>query len=284
LAAYVAASSIACTCSRRRDDVAGDAAADQADVGRGGIVDAAQGHVGDRPGRGDDRASALLGRDPRVGGAAQKAKLERLLGRCREHDVADGRRMVVAEPEPGVQPAEVEGLGAVQADLLHGRQHELHAGVRGAVGQAGDRGQHHRDRGLVVGTEDRVPAVDDDAVSHLGLDRPVGGHRVEMGVQENRSPLAGGGGETAVDVADVRPDPRAGVVLVRLESQPAEELEHAVGHGPLLAGWAGDGGQVAEELDHAPHLLGAHGRSPFAVAACWSGISSPYSGPNFPHR
>ena len=52
------------------DDVHGAAALDEADVGRGLVVDAAEVHGGERTGRGEDRAAPVLRLDAGVRGDA----------------------------------------------------------------------------------------------------------------------------------------------------------------------------------------------------------------------
>ena len=68
------------------DDVDRAAARDRPDVrGRLG-VDAPEAHVGDRARRREDRAAALLGAHPRVGGGPAERRLQAVVGRRGDHD------------------------------------------------------------------------------------------------------------------------------------------------------------------------------------------------------
>ena len=222
-----------------------------ADVRRRLGVDPPERHVGDRAGRGDDRAAAVLRGDPGMRGAADEPEPEGPLRRRGQDDVPDRGGVVVAVPDPGAQPRRVERLGAAQADLLHRRQHELDPGVRPPRSdELRDGGEHDGHGRLVVGTEDGVVPVHDDAVSHLGVDRPRRRHGVEVGVQEDRNAVAiVGRRQRDVDVPHVGADLRPGVVLGRVEAEVAEEVERAVGDGPLTPRRARDRSQLAEQVE-----------------------------------
>ena len=110
---------------------------------------------------------------PRMGGAAVEAGGNRLLGRRAEDDLADRRRLVVDVAEPGLEPLLVECTRPEQPDLLLRREEQLDAGVRTSLRHDPPRRlEHHGDRRLVVGPEDRAAGVSDDAVLDDGLDRP----------------------------------------------------------------------------------------------------------------
>ena len=160
-----------------------------------------------------------------------------------------GGGVVVAVPEPRVQAAGVELLGAQQPDLLHRRQHQLDAGVRPALAdEVAHRAQHRGHGRLVVGAEDRRLGVHHAAVLDHRLDRRRRRHGVQVGVQEQRVAL-GGGLDPAVDVADVRADRRARAVLVRLQPELAEEADRQVGDPALLARRAGHRSQAHEQVE-----------------------------------
>ena len=72
------------------------------DVGRGGGVDPAQPHVGDRPGRRGDGAATLLRCDPGVGRPADESQPQGALRRRGRDHVSDRRGVVVAVPEAGL--------------------------------------------------------------------------------------------------------------------------------------------------------------------------------------
>ena len=56
------------------------------------------------------------------------------------------------------------------------------------------RFEHRRDRGLVVGAEDRPARVPDDAVLDDGLERPLRRHGVEVRAEEERRAAVGATG------------------------------------------------------------------------------------------
>ena len=111
-----------------RHHVRGRAALDAADVrGRLG-VDPADLHRGDRAARRRDRVVTRLGADAGVRGLALEARLERVVGRRREHDLADRRGVVEDVAEVGAQARLVEGLRPLERLLLAGREQDLDAG------------------------------------------------------------------------------------------------------------------------------------------------------------
>ena len=159
-----------------------------------------------------------------------------------------GGGVVVAVPELRAAAARCRSaLRPAQADLLHRRQHELDAGVRPRPCGRGraTAASIADDRGLVVGAEDGVVRVRDDAVLHNGLDRRRSAAPCRGG-RSGRSASAGASvaGSAAVDVADLGPDLGAGAVLVRSRPRSRRKSSDAVGDRPLLARRAGDGGQL----------------------------------------
>ena len=108
--------------------------------------------------------------------------------------------------------------------------------------------EHRRDRGLVVGAEDRAAGVAHDAVLDDAARSAPRRHRVEVGAEEDRRPLARSaraGGE----VAHRRADARARVVLVDARARGREVGAHAVGDGALLPRRARHRGQLGEEIE-----------------------------------
>ena len=85
-----------------------DPALDRAHVGGRLLVDAAERHVRDRVGGGEDRRAARLGADAGVGGAAVELGGEAEVGRRRGDDLADRRRVVEDVAEVGLQLRGVE--------------------------------------------------------------------------------------------------------------------------------------------------------------------------------
>ena len=118
--------------ARVRNDVAGRAPRDDADVRTRLRVDTAQAEVRDGARRGGDRRAPVLGNHARMRRAAAERHLERDGRRRAEHDLADRRRLVVHVAELGLQPRAVEGVRAAQADLLL-RREERARGRRAVV-------------------------------------------------------------------------------------------------------------------------------------------------------
>ena len=167
------------------DDVAGDAALDDADVGRGLLVETSESHVRDRAAGGRDRRAPLLRRHAGVGGLADEGDLHDHRVRRAEDHFADRPGLVVDVAHPGGEPRAVERLGAAQADLLLRREQELEARVRDPLLDHPPGGLDHRhDRRLVVRAEDRAAAVPDDAVLDDRLDGAGRRHRVHVRAEE----------------------------------------------------------------------------------------------------
>ena len=171
---------------------------------------------------------------------------DRLLRRCAEDDLADRRGLVVDVAELGLEPGLVERVRAEQPDLLLRREQQLDAGMRTVLRDDPPRRlEHHDDGRLVVRAENRAAGVPHDPVlvDH-GLERPVGGNRVEVGAEEDRRSLVTPPGQPAEDVPHRRADDGSGAVLVPREPDVVELGDHAVGDGPLLAP-AGSGSRRA---------------------------------------
>jgi hypothetical protein len=131
----------------------------------------------------------------------------------------------------------VEGLGALEADLLLRCEEQLEARMRAPlVHDALRRDEHHGDGGLVVRPEDRARAVVDDSLLDDRLDRTLGRHGVEVGAEEDRRAGAVGRLQSTVEIAGVGADRRARAVLVHREPEVAEEGADDVGGRALGAG------------------------------------------------
>ena len=171
----------------------GGAAVDQSDVRGRLLVDPAEPHLGDRLGGGEDRRAALLRVHARVRGAAVERDVELLRRRRAEDDVADRRGLVVDVADLRAQARVVERERAEQADLFLRREEQLDPGVRAVLGEHAARGlEHGGDGRLVVGAEDRLPRVADDAVLDDRLDRVLGGTVSRCAQRKSGSPSAVG--------------------------------------------------------------------------------------------
>ena len=263
-----------------RDDVAGAAARDRADVRGRLLVDPAEPQVGDRARGGGDRGAALLRHHPGVRRPAVEADADRASGRRAHDHVADRRRLVVDEAELGLERCVVEREGAEQADLLLRREQELDAGVRPALGDDAARSLDQRDDGrLVVRAEDRPAGVPDDAVlADDGLERALRRHRVEVGAEEDRRTDGLAPGEAAEQVADRRADPRAGVVLLRPRAR-SQRARRSRGRRPRAPRQAGSASHRAPERERASSTAAAFRtrRDSSSRAARW-----PFDGPGRP--
>ena len=184
-----------------------------------------------------------------MGRAAVEANLHRVRVRRAEDDLPDRRGLVVDVADLRSQPRRVERGRAEQADLLLRREQELDSRVRPAIREHAPRRLEHDGHGrLVVRAEDGAAGVADDAVLEHRLERPVRRDGVEMRAEEERHAVRGRL-DPRVQVSRVRPDLRAGVVLVHVEGEIAEVGGHAVGDLALLARRAPQRGQLGEERD-----------------------------------
>src|SRR5204862_223806 len=99
--------------------------------------------------------------------------LDAVVGRRGDDDLADRRGVVEHVAEVGPQLTDVERLGARQRVLLGDREQQLDADRRALDRDPVRQREHHRDRGLVVGAEDRLVAVGPAALLADRLDRDV---------------------------------------------------------------------------------------------------------------
>ena len=178
-------------------------------------------HGGDRARSGRDRVVARLGADARVRRLAPEARLDRVVGRGGEHDLANGRGVVEDKAEVGAQARLVERLGALQSLLLAGGEQDLDTGRGLALTHDPAHGAHdRRDRGLVVGAEDRLVAVREQAVLAHHLHRAVERHGVHVRAEEDR--------RSALRAPRSARQQVAGRVLLHLEPEPAQILGQGV--------------------------------------------------------
>ena len=151
----------------------------------------------------------------------------------------------------------VEGGRALEADLLLRREHELDAGVRRSLPEnPAHRLEHHDDRGLVVGAEDRPPRVPDDAVLDDRLEASVERDRVGVRAEEDRVAVPVLARDAAVDAPCRALEHGCGVVLVPLEAEIGQVLADAVRHRPLLPGRARHRAELEKQVEHGRGQLG----------------------------
>ena len=187
--------------------------------------------------------------------------LERLRERRTQDHGPDRGRLVVDVADARLEALVIERRRALEPDLLPRREQELDPGMRTALGEdAPRRVEHRRHCRLVVGAEDRPGCIANDPVLDHRLDRRRRRHGVQMRAEEQRLP-GRGGLESRVDVAGVRADRRADIVLVRLQPAVAQVPEHQVGDRTLVARWARHGCELREETED----VGGHG--PYATSA-----------------
>ena len=183
------------------------------------------------------RAAAAMAERPSSGAMpgvrrlAAEDRLDRRLVRRAEDDVADRRRPGRTRSRPATTSRVSSNAPAPSRPVSSfGVKSELDAGVRPALGQdPPHRLEHHRDRRLVVGAEDRPPRVADHAlVVDDRLDRAVGRHGVEVRAEEDRrAAVLRGRLDARVEVPHRRADPCAGVVLVDVEPEVAQVARDA---------------------------------------------------------
>ena len=143
----------------------------------------------------------------------------------------------------------VERVRADEPDLLLGREQQLDAGVRTALGEdQARRLEHDGDGSLVVGAEDRAGGVPNDAVLDDGLDRGRRRHGVEVGAEQERLTRRGRL-DPRVQVAHRRADLRAAAVLVDLEAAVPQVADDEIRDRALLAGRARDRGELREQVE-----------------------------------
>ena len=161
--------------------VADHAAADDADIRRGLVVEPAEGERRDGPRGGLDGVDPLLGLHAGVRGLALHGDVDGEVGRPAGDD---GVERVVVEQEAARrgEAREVELLHAEQADLLLARDGNLDRRVHGRDAQ---RLEHLGDAGLVVGAENGRAARADDAVREPRLDADAGLDGVAVAGEED---------------------------------------------------------------------------------------------------
>ena len=183
-----------------------------------------------------------------------EANLHRPRVRRAEDHLADRRRLVVDVAEPRLQPLVVEGGRAEQPTSSFGvNRSSMPPCGRFSASTRRVAFEHRRDGRLVVRAEDRAGRVAHDAVLDHRLDRALGRNRVEVRAEEDRV-AAVGRFEAAVDVADVRADLRARIVLVDRQPEIAQVADHDVRNRALLARRARERRQLGEKVDD----LGGH--------------------------
>ena len=249
--AFVVTARLGAQRDRLRDDVGRDAALDDADVGGGLRVDAAETHRRDAFGGDLDRADAALRRHAGVRLEAVHHELHVIRrGRARHQEA--GRVAVEDEAGPGRQAAEVEVARAEEPDLLTDRERDLDGPVRHAA--VAERVQHladDRQAGLVVAAEDG-PAV---AADDVALDDRAHAFTGDDGVHVRRQQQGRGACDRAVDareeVAGFAADLRAGVVEPRLRPERVQLASQAERDRAFLPGMAVDADEVEEEREQA---------------------------------
>ena len=169
-----------------------------------------------------------------------------------EDDLAERRALVVDVPGGRHEPGVVERVRSSKRDLLLRREEKLDTCVAAPLSEhAPYRFEHHHDRGLVVGAEDRAGGVADDPVlvDHR-IDRSLRRNGVRMCAQEDRRPLSTvRRRDAAVHVPGIAVQPRGGVVLVPLEPQVGQVGGDPVSDRALGAGRARHRAQLEEEVD-----------------------------------
>ena len=178
-----------------------------------------------------------------------------LMGGRGDDQLPDRARVVERIPERRPQRAEVELGGAAQALLLGNREDQLESDRSRPGREAGGELDQDRDRGLVVGAEDRLATTAIHAVGELDLDPPRLGHGVEVGA-EHHPPVP-----RPRDARDQVARSRAGrlrrVVLDDVDAVRAQLAEYGVRHRPLRAGRARD---LAESHEAFEEPILAHGQ------------------------
>ena len=241
--ALVARPSIDREPAARGHDVGAVPPSNQADVRGRLLVDATEPEIRDGASGRDDRRAAVLGVDPGVRRASREEDVDRPARGSRDDHLADGARVVIDEAESSLEPRHVERESALETRFFPGGEEQLDAGVPAPLGEDEPCGlEQHRNRRLVVGSQDRSRPVRDDSVRDNRLDRPGGRHRVEMRAEKDRLPgLAFGRGQTCEEIA-------CGVGVC-LDAQIAQVGAHPLGDGRLLPRRARNGRQLQKERE-----------------------------------
>ena len=160
------------TAQRSGDHVERRAAAQDADVGGGLLVEPAETHRGDGPRGGHHGAPPALGRDAGVGRDARGTRpTMRFCVGDATMSVPGAPVAVEHEHAPRRERAEVERLGAEQAGLLPGGEHELHVAGRRLGDELAGQQRAGRRRRLVVRAQDRGAVAAHEAVGDDHLRR-----------------------------------------------------------------------------------------------------------------
>ena len=123
------------------------------------LVEAAELHRGDRRRRRLDRAVAVLGVDPGVRLLPREGRLEPLVGRRRDDHLADRASRGRARSRTGRAAPSMSSSLAPRSPSSSATVKTSSSPSGGGLGRVAGRQLHqHRDRGLVVGAEDRVAA------------------------------------------------------------------------------------------------------------------------------
>src|SRR5436190_8852822 len=173
-----------------------------------------------------------MGRGPAEG------RVDLVVGRGGDDELADRGGVVEDEAVLGVQPADVEGLGAAQPRLLARGEQELQPHRAAVPHQLARRREDRGHCRLVVGAEDALVAVPEDAVLADDLDRRRERNGVQVRTQQDR-PRAFRTGNAGEDVPGVRAGlGGAAVLLDLLDAQRAQLGDHRVRHRALPPGRA----------------------------------------------
>ena len=165
--------------------------------------------------------------------------------------------MVEDIPEAASQLRDIELLGPVEAVLLGDREQQLNSGWRGRADESARELDQHRDRGLVVGSENALVGIRPAAIDPYWLDRGEWRDRVHVRAEKQALARPTGGAlarptgrarHPREQVARVCADDRPGAVLVDVETALAQLGCHPVGARALVAGRALDRAQGGERL------------------------------------
>ena len=169
-----------------------------------------------------------------MGRLTAKRDVHRQLTRGSQHDPTRWSVHVVDKADPGHETVRVELLRTTKPNLFLDRDQQLDTRVRNVLAKhASDAIDHARHGGLVVCAKDRVVGVDDEAITLNGIDRCRGRHGIDVGIKEQWR--AGDcAWDPGVEIACVAVDPRAGVVLVRLDPDCGEHLATEINRSALF--------------------------------------------------
>ena len=194
-----------------------------------------------------------------MGGVAQEARLEAVVGGRGHHHLSDRRRVVEDEAELGAQGARRRtALAPSQGELLAGGEEQLDAHRRPVGHQPPRRAQDGGHRGLVVGAEDGLVAVPERRPSSRTTSTGAASGTVSRWAQSRIVRAPSGPAMRASRLPASEPVVGAAAVLLDLEPERAQLGGHRVGHRPLAAGRALDLAEP-DEVGHQPFALGRSG-------------------------